>query len=448
VRVEPLLSVGLALEEHSADKGEIRVKTMTTTATQTTTAPVSTTSQFRFKFNLEPSGENKCVVKAEASTAGVTDVGLGQLTLRQLLITLSLAQGGKLPVGSIPVFFLDLPVPPFGSPHAKLYDFVNRGYNLARRGQADDAIQEWEAALRINPQCVEVFFHKGVLHMLLDDLEQARKDFGEVTRLDPQHLLAKLYYDDITDRLKKRPVEPKPQVNMLEEAPTKRGNLAGAIPTLGSAPGGGHNPVNEEDLPTQVLKRIFNSRLLLKGEGVPITDYEIKEQIISIGRQEDNTIIILNGKVSRHHARIITQSGVSKLVDMGSANGTLLNGRRLATSEQVDLYNGDLVKLGDVDITYINPQQAARPVVTATPTPLPPQRRPAAISPQERFWALNVLGLNPAFTTTPQQIEAQSEVVRRYWEDRVRTAYSPQLRAEAESRLADVARARTLLLGM
>lgn len=64
----------------------------------------------------------------------------------------------------------------------------------------------------------------------------------------------------------------------------------------------------------------------------------------SIGRHGDNEIILPDGQVSRHHAEIVMQGGRWLVADLGSANGTYVNGERL-TGPQV-LTHGDLVRVG------------------------------------------------------------------------------------------------------
>ncbi|MBI3966070.1 MAG: FHA domain-containing protein [Chloroflexi bacterium] len=70
---------------------------------------------------------------------------------------------------------------------------------------------------------------------------------------------------------------------------------------------------------------------------------------ITIGRREDN-VLALHGdeRASRHHARIELRDGELVLTDLESANGTLLNGRRIAGS--VTLRPGDVVEVGDTSL--------------------------------------------------------------------------------------------------
>lgn len=65
---------------------------------------------------------------------------------------------------------------------------------------------------------------------------------------------------------------------------------------------------------------------------------------VSIGRHGDNEVILPDPQVSRHHAEILMQGGRWVIVDLGSANGTFVNGQQI-TGSQV-LNHGDLLRVG------------------------------------------------------------------------------------------------------
>jgi hypothetical protein len=54
--------------------------------------------------------------------------------------------------------------------------------------------------------------------------------------------------------------------------------------------------------------------------------------------------------VSRHHIRITRHRNVFVICDVGSANGTFLNGKRLLWSQETLLHDGDDVRLGDLKL--------------------------------------------------------------------------------------------------
>ena len=65
---------------------------------------------------------------------------------------------------------------------------------------------------------------------------------------------------------------------------------------------------------------------------------------LTIGRASDNGLVVRDGRVSRHHARISGRRGALVLTDLGSTNGSRVNG--LLVSE-VALGDGDRIQLGD-----------------------------------------------------------------------------------------------------
>ncbi len=66
---------------------------------------------------------------------------------------------------------------------------------------------------------------------------------------------------------------------------------------------------------------------------------------VTLGRHVDNTIVLADSKVSRFHAEILMQGGRWVIRDLGSANGTYVNGERINTVRV--LRSGDVIGLGD-----------------------------------------------------------------------------------------------------
>jgi len=69
-----------------------------------------------------------------------------------------------------------------------------------------------------------------------------------------------------------------------------------------------------------------------------------------IGREPDATIQLDARGVSRHHARILVAHDVATLEDLGSKNGTHVNGQPIATAAR--LSDGDEITLGAVTLTF------------------------------------------------------------------------------------------------
>lgn len=81
-------------------------------------------------------------------------------------------------------------------------------------------------------------------------------------------------------------------------------------------------------------------------------EFEIDREEAVIGRTEDNDIAVDHRSVSRHHAKILVSGSSYRIIDMKSANGTLVNGEEYA---QIELKSGDLIELGHVKLRFVPP---------------------------------------------------------------------------------------------
>ncbi|MFH1874960.1 MAG: FHA domain-containing protein [Pseudomonadota bacterium] len=86
--------------------------------------------------------------------------------------------------------------------------------------------------------------------------------------------------------------------------------------------------------------------------------HNCQEDEILIGRQEDCTIVLAHKSVSRHHAKIIRQDENFFIVDLGSDNGTQLNGTPLEANEKQLLRNNDLVSIDIYNLRYLTADEA------------------------------------------------------------------------------------------
>jgi len=84
--------------------------------------------------------------------------------------------------------------------------------------------------------------------------------------------------------------------------------------------------------------------LIEDDEGKTVAVPLIREEI-TIGRTEGNTIRLTEQNVSRKHARLTLRNGVLRIEDLGSYNGTSLNGSAL--SGVAGLKDGDVILIGD-----------------------------------------------------------------------------------------------------
>jgi pSer/pThr/pTyr-binding forkhead associated (FHA) protein len=69
---------------------------------------------------------------------------------------------------------------------------------------------------------------------------------------------------------------------------------------------------------------------------------------ISIGRYTDNDIVITDSIVSRRHCIIASDGLKISVIDLGSKNGTYVNGSRF--SDESVLLNGDVITIGIINL--------------------------------------------------------------------------------------------------
>ncbi len=81
--------------------------------------------------------------------------------------------------------------------------------------------------------------------------------------------------------------------------------------------------------------------------------YMINQSEIEIGKASHNNIVIADPTVSNTHAILLARDGGYSIVDLGSRNGTFVNGERLGTHAHT-LRHGDAVQLGQTVLTFRN----------------------------------------------------------------------------------------------
>lgn len=157
-----------------------------------------------------------------------------------------------------------------------------------------------------------------------------------------------------------------------------------------------------------------SAKIILRRHQQNDETFTLQEGITTIGRSEQNDIAIADPEVSRRHARITFQDGAFLLEDLGSTNGTFVNGRRLNTP--TPLKDGDIIYLGEtiqLDFIIVDPdalpsyEQATlydqqidtpflEPLAAQAPEPLPDLDDIQPVQPQPD--STEILGTPPALT--------------------------------------------------
>ena len=102
-----------------------------------------------------------------------------------------------------------------------------------------------------------------------------------------------------------------------------------------------------------------NTKLLWSAENGQQELILHRDDVITIGRGDTNTIVICSSRVSRNHARIEWNGENFIIRDMGSSNGTFVNGQRVEYLP-MELNAGDLIMLERVPMHFEveKPQQS------------------------------------------------------------------------------------------
>jgi pSer/pThr/pTyr-binding forkhead associated (FHA) protein len=76
----------------------------------------------------------------------------------------------------------------------------------------------------------------------------------------------------------------------------------------------------------------------------PGTVFELTKEVTMLGRDVTNDIPLGDAEISRQHARLTRTPGGMVLEDLGSTNGTFVNGERVT---RVILKSGDEIRFGE-----------------------------------------------------------------------------------------------------
>ena len=121
-------------------------------------------------------------------------------------------------------------------------------------------------------------------------------------------------------------------------------------------------------------------RLVVRRGPQPNQIYELTKEVTTLGRDITNDIVINDREASRHHLRLVRSGGNVTIEDLGSTNGTFVNGKRV--SGVTPLQNGDMVGLGEtVTLGFeAHRAQSGQPAPSQSAS-VPPQQAPVISTP-------------------------------------------------------------------
>jgi predicted component of type VI protein secretion system len=126
-------------------------------------------------------------------------------------------------------------------------------------------------------------------------------------------------------------------------------------------------------------------RLIVRTGPNPGVVIDLTKEVSMMGRDVTNDVVLGDAEVSRQHSRITRTPAGYVLEDLGSTNGTFVNGERLAAPRVLNA--GDLIGVGEnVTLTFDSTSPEAAATVMGAPvgkaTAAPPARGAAAAAPR------------------------------------------------------------------
>lgn len=163
-----------------------------------------------------------------------------------------------------------------------------------------------------------------------EDIEQAR--LAEIAKREKQQ-------DAVIQELKSQTARLEDQMRQKEQEFLQRADDLKAqmqfTPTV--------VPPNKFDMKNTIISGGGGSPVLLVSAGSFSNNFYLNKPTMNVGRAANNDIVVPEQTVSNHHARITIENGSFFLTDLGSTNGTFVNGTRI---DRKLLKAGDIIKFG------------------------------------------------------------------------------------------------------
>ena len=151
----------------------------------------------------------------------------------------------------------------------------------------------------------------------------------------------------------------RPRVTILADETTRRGEIRVAANVVDER---GGRVQEAEPMPASSDTMVYSrpggesapesarrAYLLVSTHGSRPVQFDLGGSLIGIGRASDNDVIVDDPMVSRHHCQLKLQHGAYSFADLGSRNGSLINGQPVS---QIALGPGDIIQIGDTEVEF------------------------------------------------------------------------------------------------
>jgi hypothetical protein len=151
----------------------------------------------------------------------------------------------------------------------------------------------------------------------------------------------------------------RPRVSIVSDDSTRRGEIrvaanvvderGGTPPEAQPLPAGPDTMVLSAQTGSEAPESARRAFLMVSTRGSLPVQFDLGGALIGIGRASDNDVIVDDPMVSRHHCQLKLQHGAYSFTDLGSRNGSTVNGQPVS---QIALGPGDLIRIGDTEIEF------------------------------------------------------------------------------------------------
>ena len=98
------------------------------------------------------------------------------------------------------------------------------------------------------------------------------------------------------------------------------------------------------------------AKIIISRDGRVLQEVQLSAQRMTLGRNPGNDIVIAHRAVSGEHAAFSPSAGGSMIEDLGSTNGTYVNGQRIARRL---LEDGDVIVVAKFQVAFVGKPAAA-----------------------------------------------------------------------------------------